>query len=605
MTNVRDLADVKTMYGDFVYETATTFTVNLYGKYQPNISFVLPKDFSGNPLEYRHDPATREMIAGFGISFGTGESAVDVLFGDFWLSSKLKPHFRPKSPQTATHVLVRAGWGAGSGGSRTRGCWDPPTAADYFRRASSNGGGTGNDYYVFPVGYHHVVRDEGLDGDVIVKPDYAARAVQVRAAFAQYDRQQAAEAAAKAQTKAQAEAASREARAGFLARFEALQARLVVLQANSPRTAYGELVLGDVCFSFGYVQREALYTEENVVRTERNVTYWEEQYAKRMQREAMIPRFEAFTARLEALGLTLSFGEEKVYWRGSCYGSFAYSQEGLDSFKADLTRKEEEKAKKEREEAAAAAKVSAEAEAAALGLPSDVRIWRRMGGVTNRGNGWVVRPDGSYREADRNPSQGDLVWNQILPGELVLHYHQSDRYDIAHCEVVHRPETVTPEQLAVAKQVEEDMGASENAFGLDDRLGQLIDRRVAVIEAAMLELPEALRPTAWSYQTLVSDNGLVLHADGTTWIDHAEPFNQRCEGRDAQVVYWVEAADGLLEVLVYSKWGGWNLNLRWREDASVRPAQAPTATATQLDTVPDEGPASSDALAELAKKFGR
>lgn len=111
MSNIRTLANVKALYGEKVIETPKSFVINAYGKYLPNISFVLAKDVlakdsSGDPLEYRRDTPTKEMVANMGIDFGTSESGVSVLFGDFWLSRFGKPHFRPKSSQTATHVIV-------------------------------------------------------------------------------------------------------------------------------------------------------------------------------------------------------------------------------------------------------------------------------------------------------------------------------------------------------------------------------------------------------------------------------------------------------------------------------------------------------------------
>lgn len=573
MSNIHTLADVKAKYGDKVVETATSFVVNAYGKYRPNVSFVLAKNFGGDPLKYRSDTPTREMIAGLGLGFGTSESDVSVLFGDFWSSKAGKPHFRPKSPLVATHFIVRAGWGGGFGRSRSRGSWSAPEGSAYFRRASSNGGGTGYDYYVLPLGYYLVVCDEELDGDAVVTPDLTERAEAVRASFATFDRAAADKAAAEAKAKAEAEAVSRDTKADLSPRLVAAQVRLNALQSSNPGTSYSKLELGEAYFVFGWGDK--LYTEANVADVERNVAYWEEEIAKRQERTVMIPQFEAFAPRVEALGLTLSFGEEKANWEGgSYYGGFAYTQEGLQFFEADLIRKEEEVAKEAREQAAADAKASAEAEAAELGLPSCVEIWRRMGGANNRGNGWVVCPDGTMREADSNPGQGDLVWNQILPGELVLRYHQSDRYDIAHCEVLHRPEVVTPAQLATAKQVEEDMGASENAFGLDDRLSGLIERRIAAIDEAMADLPESLQPEAdWDYQVLVSANGIAV-GGGESWVNHADPFDEHCEGREAQAVYVLPAADGELVALVYYKWGDWNVNLLWRETSEGAPEVA-------------------------------
>ena len=54
MSNIHThtLADVKAKYGEKVIETGTSFIINAYGKYQPNISFVLAKDYAkvGTPL---------------------------------------------------------------------------------------------------------------------------------------------------------------------------------------------------------------------------------------------------------------------------------------------------------------------------------------------------------------------------------------------------------------------------------------------------------------------------------------------------------------------------------------------------------------------------
>jgi hypothetical protein len=132
-----------------------------------------------------------------------------------------------------------------------------------------------------------------------------------------------------------------------------------------------------------------------------------------MARAEFQPQLEAFILRVENLGLTLSFGEDKVNWEGgSYYGSFTYTQEGLESFKSDLIRKEEE--------AAAAAKASAEAEAEVLGLPQNIRIWKRTGGATGCGMGWVITPDGFDRERDGLENDNPRRAARYDEGNLVL-----------------------------------------------------------------------------------------------------------------------------------------------------------------------------------------
>lgn len=469
MSNIRTLANVKALYGDKVVETARSFVIIAYGKYLPGISFVLHKGFDGDPLEYRNDPPTKKMVANMGISFGTVESGVSVLFGDFWLSKAGKPHFRPKSSQTATHVLLRADWG-GFSYPGTRGAWSAPDGVAYFRRASSNGGGTGYDYYVVPIGYH-LIYDE-MGGDAVGVKD-SERAAEIRRSYKEYDEMIAARKRAEAKAKAKAEAASRKARPELLPRLARAQARLDELKSGNPDTSYPTLEPGETTFKFGWSDK--LYTEENVAEVERKIVHWEEQAVEELRQLAahtkFQPQYEVFSQRVEKLGLALNFSEEKVHWtgRGSYHGGYPYTQDGIESFAADLIRKEEEAAKEARERAAAIAKASAEAEAAKLGLPQNIRIWKRTGGATNCGMGWVIKPDGSDRERDRlensNPrraeryDEGYLFWRQVLPGELVLSWSKATTAGEHHFEVVYLPELVTEAQLERTAEIQQELEA--------------------------------------------------------------------------------------------------------------------------------------------------
>mgnify|MGYP000293996395 CR=1 FL=1 len=468
--SIHTLADVKRQYGDKVIETPKSFVVNAYGKYRPNISFVLHKDFSSeDPLGYRQDPPTKKMVANMGISFGTVESGVSVLFGDFWLSKAGKPHFRPKSSQTATHVLLRADWG-GFSYPGTRGAWSAPDGVAYFRRASSNGGGTGYDYYVVPVGYR-LIHDEEMGGAVGAVDSRRANAI--RRSYKEYDEAEARKAEAEARAKAEAEAASRKARPELLPRLARAQARLDELKSGNPDTSYPTLEPGETTFKFGWSDK--LYTEENVAEVERKIVHWEEQAVEELRRLAartkFQPQYEALSQRVEKLGLALNFSEEKVHWtgRGSYHGGYSYTQAGVESFTADLIRKEEEAAKEARERAAAIAKASAEAEAAKLGLPQNIRIWKRTGGATNCGMGWVIKPDGSDRERDglensntrraERLDEGYLFWRQVLPGELVLSWSKATTAGEHHFEVVYLPELVTEAQLERTAEIQQELEA--------------------------------------------------------------------------------------------------------------------------------------------------
>ncbi|MBI4142551.1 hypothetical protein HY480_01605 [Candidatus Uhrbacteria bacterium] len=88
-----------------------------------------------------------------------------------------------------------------------------------------------------------------------------------------------------------------------------------------------------------------------------------------------------------------------------------------------------------KEAEAVMAKVSA-AEAGAQALASrqeagevlaNFQVWKRRGGATNCGEGWVVRPDGSAREPDRmdcprprHRDEGTQRWDFVAPEELAI-----------------------------------------------------------------------------------------------------------------------------------------------------------------------------------------
>lgn len=276
-----------------------------------------------------------------------------------------------------------------------------------------------------------------------------------------------------AQAKAEAETASKTAKeAGLGARLDAVNIRLAALGRELAEQ-------GDVSFKWGW--QNHLYTEQNVASVERHIAQLEaqkaEQERQRLAREAFQPKFEALKPRAEAIGLSIEFTNDRVKLGGDYYGQ-AYSEEGLAAFTASLDQKE-------REAAEARAKATAEAdyqrrktEAVALGLPTDIRIWRRRGGRTNAGDGWVIGPDGGDRPntgwTDPNSrrlhryGEGEMVWEQVLPGEVVLKWSKSCSAAAHNFEVVHLPaECLTEAQLERIKEIQDELEREwEGARGL-------------------------------------------------------------------------------------------------------------------------------------------
>jgi HrpA-like RNA helicase len=205
-------------------------------------------------------------------------------------------------------------------------------------------------------------------------------------------------------------------------------------------------------------------------------------------RATLRQQLDALNPLREELGLERIRHEDEAF-RFGYYGSrYAYTAEDVaraedDNVKALEARRAELEAHKAtqqadaervaREASEAQAQAEAEAvlsaryaEAASLGLPSNVEIWRRRGGATNAGDGWVVQPNGMPRERDemmcprpRYPDEGTQVWKQILPGELVLQWSKAMTAAEHMFEVIYRPETLTEAQLRTVALLQEELAA--------------------------------------------------------------------------------------------------------------------------------------------------
>lgn len=310
---------------------------------------------------------------------------------------------------------------------------------------------------------------------------------------------------ARCKAKAQAEADSRKAKAaGLGTRMEVVNARIKAAGTNDFWDGYK---LGKTYFDGNKYNKNMLYTEKNVALAEAEAAEVEKKARLRVSYAEWRPRFEEAAKKSEFTAATVSFGDSAVEYcsnvvvirsslLGSPYPHFEYSAEGLARFKEVLPIYEEDFQKRKAKETrdAAEAKVreeaqarkaeaeakareiqlAAEAEAKAAGLPSDVKIWHRDG-ATHAGKGWVIVPNGTERECDRVDTsvcgsnskkyhqsyEGDHVWNQILPGEVVLSWRHAYTAADHEFEVVYRPESLTEAQKERIAEIEQDM---ENRF---------------------------------------------------------------------------------------------------------------------------------------------
>ena len=122
---------------------------NRFGKYQPNLCFVLNEE--GAQLGWD------DKIPNLNLEF---DGDLDYIPGDFWVSKKGTHCFRPK--KDGKHILLRVNWGGCF--VSTRGCEyeEVKPLAIFSRRAGSNGGGTGYNFYIFDKNFHREVSIEDI-----------------------------------------------------------------------------------------------------------------------------------------------------------------------------------------------------------------------------------------------------------------------------------------------------------------------------------------------------------------------------------------------------------------------------------------------------------
>jgi hypothetical protein len=144
--------------GDIVRLEKDDFLIKNYGKYWSGLGIIIPKD---HPLIEKDKKYLKMWTVG-GDKFKdelniSNKSSLKYLRGRYFESKKGTKLF--KADPNGPHYLLQDDWG---------GCfasyWGRTLPEDqlYYKRASSNGGGSGYDYAVIPVGWKQVLKEEDL-----------------------------------------------------------------------------------------------------------------------------------------------------------------------------------------------------------------------------------------------------------------------------------------------------------------------------------------------------------------------------------------------------------------------------------------------------------
>lgn len=363
------LAEVKNLFNsELVFETRDCFLVKQFGKYLPNLVFVLSKEFSldkdGKPISPVRYVRDVDITDNLNLVFNGDPK---IIFGDYWISRKGSRCFRPKSPLEAKHLLVKVSWGGADETHGSRGNYpeDIPAGVLYFRHARSNAGGMGYDYWVIPVDYHasYLGTDE-YDSSVEQTGATSANkevAVGNRRRHADLLRAQETEADRLYRVKLDAEAASRRQREEFLPQLREIDRGLAELSQPQPsgRVYYQPRIeFKETTFSIGACDEPRYYCREELAKAQEMLRFWRDSVASDEAKIAadaeaqklFLPRFEVLKPRLHQLGWSFkfqpgNFGGSKVWVEEY---SFDLSEEGLTRLKTILTEREDELAEAER-----------------------------------------------------------------------------------------------------------------------------------------------------------------------------------------------------------------------------------------------------------------
>ena len=116
------------------------------GKYRSNLTIISEKEIPNDAQErattaYNTDATT----------FNLPSRVITVVKGKYWVSPKGTHCFEVRGD--GAHYLCKEDWGGGG----DRGDINHEPDFLYFRRASSNGGGLGNTWFVIPTNYRKVM----------------------------------------------------------------------------------------------------------------------------------------------------------------------------------------------------------------------------------------------------------------------------------------------------------------------------------------------------------------------------------------------------------------------------------------------------------------
>lgn len=196
----------------------------------------------------------------------------------------------------------------------------------------------------------------------------------------------------------------------------------------------------------------------------------------------------------------------------------------------------------------------------------EFQAWHRRGGAASGGDGWVIRPDGSLREADGGERVGGagnawLTWKTVTPDELALVWRQQqigDDYEVVKLPV----KGCTPSQFSAVARIEEEIGAQPCTFLVSEPLKQQAQATIQAVRQLLERVvgKAAIQQLTWN--SLVGRSGVL--------IDRLQ----------MPVITAFRVAGGMLELEPVDSYGFHGIGARWRpvtseEDRGLKQVSEP------------------------------
>lgn len=146
-------------FGDVVELDNGSFLVKNYGKYTSNLGIIVE---SNDEAVKKENGCIKLFETKYeGAEFNLGNNCcLYGMVGDFFISKKGTKLFRKS--KDGKHIILRDDWGGCFNdyrGGTLPGIYE---GALYYRRASSNGGGTGYDYCVIPKDWRRLINIDDI-----------------------------------------------------------------------------------------------------------------------------------------------------------------------------------------------------------------------------------------------------------------------------------------------------------------------------------------------------------------------------------------------------------------------------------------------------------